>query len=116
MDATGLTIAAGTVAAVAFAAVKAWKQRQFDAGQSALVFLGVIGVTVGCQLIYCAFKGDSGHLPVSWREYLGVAGVVSAGLSCDYLFKTFREAWKPGTTESGVAAVNADLAGKSEGP
>jgi drug/metabolite transporter (DMT)-like permease len=93
MDASRVGIAAGILAAIAYAAVKGIRQRTFDTGNTVLVFLAVFTVPSCANLLRAALIGKPECLPPNWREYLAVAGVVCAGLSIHYLFRAGSSAW-----------------------
>jgi drug/metabolite transporter (DMT)-like permease len=120
MDVTGIGVAAGVAVALGFAAVKALRQRTFDAEQCLVVFLGAYGAVAGTFLIRAAWAGACGALPGDWREYLAAAGVVSIGLSCSYVLRALRSAWARGDaapsggqneTDSGAAPNGGASAG-----
>ena len=84
-DSTALGIVVGIVGCIAFAALEFYKNKDFEIGNIALVFLAIFAVLSGLELIYAALKGDPKHLPAFWREYIAVAGMVGIGLSLNYM-------------------------------
>jgi hypothetical protein len=58
----------------------------------ALVFLSSFGLLSGISLIQVGLSGKKDDLPVYWRQYVAVAGVVAIGFAVQFLINTFRNA------------------------
>ncbi len=90
-DGTALGILIGVVFSFAFACLEFYKRKDFKVNNVALVFLAVYAISSGFELIIAALHGDPSNLPSSWREYIGVAGMVGIGLSLNYVINAVKE-------------------------
>jgi len=93
LDATAIGICLSIIGCFLFAALEFYKKQDFDISNIALVFLAIFAISAGGELIYAALKGDPKDLPSSWREYLGVAGMVGIGLSINYVRLAILKVW-----------------------
>ncbi|WP_421333206.1 hypothetical protein [Aeromonas sp. 603607] len=108
-DGTAFGILVSVCFSFAFACLEFYKRRDFKVNNVALVFLAVYAISSGGELILAALHGDPNNLPSSWREYIGVAGMVGIGLSLNYVINAVKEvlASRP--------ASNSDNATRDEG-
>ncbi|MFY0678689.1 MAG: hypothetical protein JXR18_15540 [Neptuniibacter sp.] len=67
------------------------KKKGFDISNIALIFLAIFAISSGVELINAALIGDPNNLPSSWREYIGVAGMVGIGLSLNYVITAVKK-------------------------
>jgi hypothetical protein len=96
-DSTAIAIIIGLGGAVFYASIELYRHKELEVINSVVVFLALYAVFAGYELIAAALYGDPNNLPKSWREYLGVAGVVGIGLSLQHIIKTFKKLFvKPG--------------------
>lgn len=115
MDTTAIGIAAGLLITVAYTLIRVLRQKSFDIGTTMLVFLGGFAIPGGTHLIRAALSGNPNTLPTAWREYVAVAGIAAIGLSANFIFKEFRNAWPkqetatPTSEHQGEAAPTDDL-------
>ena len=84
-DYTGNVIVVCIFATAFFTIIELIRHRDFQVINSVLIFLAFYAAAVGYDLIAAALNGSIESLPSSWREHLGIAGVVSIGLSLQYL-------------------------------
>lgn len=97
MDATSIGIGIGLVICVIHAAVVALRQKTFNLGSSALIFLAGFSIPGGIYLIAAAISGRSSDLPSSWREYVAVAGIAAIGLAAHHICSALKNAWPENT-------------------
>lgn len=90
-DPTALGISLSIVGCILFACLEFYKNKDLEIGNIALVFLAIFAISAGAELIYAALKGDPNNLPSSWREYLGVAGMVGIGLSLNFVISAVKK-------------------------
>lgn len=104
-DSTALGIGLSILGCILFAALEFYKNKDFEIGNIALVFLAIFAISAGVELIYAALKGDPNNLPSSWREYLGVAGMVGIGLSLNFVITAVKKVLTdPAETQSSSPA------------
>ena len=90
-DSTAIGICLSILGCFLFASLEFYKNKDFEIGNIALVFLAIFAISAGVELIYAALKGDPNNLPSSWREYLGVAGMVGIGLSINFVISAVKK-------------------------
>ena len=90
-DSTAIAIIIGLVGAGFFVLIEFYRYRELEVINSVVVFLALYAAFVGYELIAAALEGNPSHLPKTWREYLGVAGVVGIGLSLQHIIRTFKK-------------------------
>jgi len=79
----------GILCAVAFSLVRAWRQRHFDAGRTALVFLASASLPSYVKLLYASYVGSVAALPPDWATFSGLAAVVALGLALQQIIRDF---------------------------
>ena len=105
-DTTALGICLSIIGCILFAGLEFYKSKDFEIGNIALVFLAIFAITAGIELIYAALKGDPENLPSSWREYLGVAGMVGIGLSLNFVINAVKKVLDDPTHVKSSTQVN----------
>ncbi|MFY0678400.1 MAG: hypothetical protein JXR18_14075 [Neptuniibacter sp.] len=90
-DSTALGITISIFGCIAFALLEFIKKKDFDISNIALIFLAIFAISSGVELINAALIGDPNNLPSSWREYIGVAGMVGIGLSLNYVITAVKK-------------------------
>nr|VFJ95484.1 MAG: hypothetical protein BECKLFY1418B_GA0070995_10706 [Candidatus Kentron sp. LFY] len=104
LDSTAVVIIVALIGAAIFLAVEFLWKRDTDVIKSVGIALAIYGTYMGYQLIESALDGDSNNLPGTWREYLGIAGIVIIGLSFQYIIRSFRKI----TEKSGNERIDDD--------
>ena len=99
-DPTTIALIFALIGAGIYMLIELIKQKEIEIINSVVIFLALYAV-FGCyELISAALVGDPNNLPKTWREYLGVAGVVGVGLSLQHIIKTFKKVMaKSGSAE-----------------
>lgn len=92
-DATSIGICLGLVSAVSFVGFNACRRRSPELRTGVTLFLAGFALPGATMLIAAGISGDQMDLPTSWRQHVGVAGVVMLWLSGDILLKRLMEAW-----------------------
>lgn len=113
MDTTSIGIAVGLIICVFYAGLVALRQRNFDLGNTALIFLAGFSIPGGFSLIAAAISGNSGDLPSSWREYVAVAGIAAIGLSIHHVCVALKGSWQKNTSALEVKETNRTLDSQS---
>lgn len=90
-DSTAIAIICALIGTAIFFVVEFIRYKEIEVTNSVVIFLAIYAVWGGSELIAAALAGDPSNLPKSWREYLGVAGVVGIGLSLQHIIKTAKK-------------------------
>lgn len=90
-DGTAFGILISVIFSISFAALEFYKRKDFKVNNVALVFLAVYAISSGVELILAALHGDPNNLPSSWREYIGVAGMIGIGLSLNFVINAIKD-------------------------
>ena len=99
-DSTALAIIVALAGSGIFLTLEFYRHKDIDITNCVVIFLAFYAVFGGYELIAAALEGDPENLPKTWREYLGVAGVVAIGLSLQHIIKTVNKVWvKSGKAE-----------------
>lgn len=93
MDITYCSIILGITLCTAYALVRGIRQRSFDLNMISVVFLSSFGLLTGGSLIQAGLSGKPENLPVYWRQYVAVGGIVAIGIAVQFLITAFRNAW-----------------------
>lgn len=93
LDSTAIAIAVSLAGTGAFLLLEFIRHKEIDVTNCVVIFLALYAVFGGYELIAAALNGDPENLPRTWREYLGVAGVVGIGLSLQHIIKTVKKVW-----------------------
>ena len=88
-DSTAIAIIAALIGTVGFLLLEFYRRKEVDVANCVVIFLAFYAVFGGFDLIAAAVDGDPDNLPKTWREYLGVSGVVAIGLSLQHIIKTW---------------------------
>lgn len=97
MDTTSIGIGLGLVFCASHSILVAFRQRTFNLGNTALIFLAGFSIPGGIALISAAISGNSSDLPSSWREYVAVAGIAAIGLATHHICAAFKDSWPENT-------------------
>lgn len=90
MDATALGIVLGLTICCIYCGIRLWRRRPLDVGEIFVVSVAGFAIPTGAGLIWAALSGNPGELPQTWRVYNAAAGVVTIGLSLQYLINVVR--------------------------
>lgn len=91
MDLTALGIITGVLGAGIYTAIGVIRRKPLNIIKSVVVFLAFFGIPIGASLIFAAISGDRDALPVSWREYTAVAGIVAICLALQYILEVYKD-------------------------
>jgi hypothetical protein len=83
----------GVLVAGPFALLIGFRQRQFDAAKTVVVFLAGAAVPSYARLLKASLAGSVADLPPDWPTFAALAAVVALGLAIAQLAKEFRHAW-----------------------
>ncbi len=95
IDIAGKFIVISAICTALYIAIEFICHKDLDPINSIVVFLTMLTLLTGGNLIVVAIKGDPENLPTYWREYLGVAGIVGIVLSLQHLIFVFKKILSP---------------------
>ena len=93
LDINSLSIGIGAVGALLYLATMLIRRREFNPIDASLVFIAIVTIATGFEMIYVAIIGDIERLNESWKVYITVAAIIGIGVAMQKLIYLLQAAF-----------------------